>query len=86
MTGLDSGLAALALRRVEPHGIDMCATQFEPYVKNAALDLCRVTVVDHDALRDRNGAIILMVLRHHFAHPTRTWITSESGCSTACGI
>jgi hypothetical protein len=23
---------------------------------------------------------------HHFAHPTRTWITSESGCSSACGI
>ena len=23
---------------------------------------------------------------HHFAHPTRTWITSESGCSSACGM
>jgi hypothetical protein len=23
---------------------------------------------------------------HHFAHPMRTWMTSDSGCSTACGI
>ena len=83
----------LAADLFNPNTAISVKTACRPWLHAELRQLARMVAHRHDGgagdcrpfpvlrLRLKRGAF-----EHHLAQPMRTWITSDSGCSTACGI